>query len=157
MLRLFRERYRCKVGLSDHSGTIFPGLAAVVLGCDVLEVHIVFDRMMPGPDVEASITIAELRQLVRGVRYVESMLAHPVDKDAVASEMQPMRAVFTKSVVAVRDLPAGTTLQPEHLTTRKPGTGIPASQLAGLVGRRLARSVPANMFLDLSDLMEDQE
>jgi len=28
MLGEFRERYGCAVGLSDHSGTIFPGLAA---------------------------------------------------------------------------------------------------------------------------------
>ncbi|MDO8753626.1 MAG: N-acetylneuraminate synthase family protein, partial [Anaerolineales bacterium] len=31
-----RERYGCAVGLSDHSGTIYPGLAAVTLGIEVL-------------------------------------------------------------------------------------------------------------------------
>ena len=32
LISLFRERYDCSVGLSDHSGTIYPGLAAVTTG-----------------------------------------------------------------------------------------------------------------------------
>ena len=38
------ERYGCEVGLSDHSGTIYAGLAAATLGTEVLEVHITFNR-----------------------------------------------------------------------------------------------------------------
>ena len=32
MLAVFRDRYDCPVGLSDHSGTIYPSLAAIALG-----------------------------------------------------------------------------------------------------------------------------
>src|SRR5581483_6447391 len=39
MLQVFRRRFACGVGLSDHSGTIFPGLAAATIGIDALEVH----------------------------------------------------------------------------------------------------------------------
>ena len=34
-LSLFQERYQCPVGLSDHSSTIFPSLAAATLGATV--------------------------------------------------------------------------------------------------------------------------
>ena len=44
------ERYRCAAGLSDHSGTIFPSLAAVALGARALEVHVTLSREMFGPD-----------------------------------------------------------------------------------------------------------
>src|SRR5436309_2202786 len=47
----FRARYGCAIGLSDHSGTIYPGLAAATLGIEVLEVHVAFSREMFGPDV----------------------------------------------------------------------------------------------------------
>ena len=63
-----RERYGCAVGLSDHSGTIYPGLAAVTLGIEVLELHVAFSREMFGPDVPASVTMGELNQLVEGIR-----------------------------------------------------------------------------------------
>jgi len=66
MILFFRERYKCAVGLSDHSGSIYPGLAAATLGIEVLEVHVTLSREMFGPDVSASVTTEELRQLVEG-------------------------------------------------------------------------------------------
>lgn len=154
LLSFFRERYRCAAGLSDHSGKIFAGLAAAALGAGALEVHITFSRECFGPDVPASLTIAELCQLVEGVRFIEKALAHPVDKDRAAAEMEPLRGIFTKSVVARADLPAGTVLQSSHLTLKKPGTGIPAGRLPELLGRRLQRPVAANQFLEEADFYE---
>lgn len=148
----FRSRYACPVGLSDHSGTIFPGLAAVALGCDILEVHLTLSREMTGPDVTSSLTPAELGQLVSGVRCIERMLASPVNKDRLAAELAPIRAIFTKSVALRADLPAGTILSLEHLTTKKPATGIPSARLSELVGRRLKRDVTADRLLAESDL-----
>ena len=34
MIPFFRERYACFVGLSDHSGTIYPGIAAATIGAE---------------------------------------------------------------------------------------------------------------------------
>lgn len=80
-------------GLSDHSGTIYPGLAAVSLGADILEVHVCFNRQQWGFDVESSITIDELARLVEGVRFIEKA-KQPVDKDKLAEKLAPMRALF---------------------------------------------------------------
>jgi len=152
LLPFFRERYGCPVGLSDHSGTIFAGLAATALGCDVLEVHVTLSREMFGPDVPASVTTAELRRLVEGVRFVERMRASPVDKDAAAGDVAAMRQLFTKSVVARVDLVAGTVIHMEHLSFKKPGTGIPAERIESVLGRPLRRDVARDHLLTWEDL-----
>jgi N,N'-diacetyllegionaminate synthase len=152
MIPFFRKRYNCAVGLSDHSATIFPGLAAAILGADVLEVHVTLSREMFGPDVCASVTTSELQQLIEGVRFMEKALANPVDKDRLAEEAKPLRQLFTKSVVAGRDLPVGTVLQEEHLRLKKPGTGIPASRLAQLLGAKLVRDKKGDELISESDL-----
>lgn len=149
-----RQRYdgRCAVGLSDHSGTIYPGLAAATLGAEVLEVHVALSREMFGPDVPASVTTGELKQLVDGIRFIEQMLAHPLDKDAASAEVAPMRRLFTKSVVARMEIPAGTVLREEHLAAKKPGTGIPAAELPALVGARTTRALAPDELLSYADL-----
>ena len=147
-----RLRYGCAAGLSDHSGTIFPGLAAATLGIELIEVHVTLSREMFGPDVAVSLTTAELAQLVAGIRFIERMRAHPVDKTAVSADAAPLREIFMKSVAARADLPAGTRLAPEHLTAKKPGTGIPARELPGLLGRRLRRAVARDALLAPEDL-----
>jgi N-acetylneuraminate synthase len=148
----FRRRYDCAVGLSDHSAVIFPGLAAATLGIQVLEVHVTLNRRMFGPDVIASLTPEELSQLVAGVKYIEKMRSHPVDKSAPADAVAPLRGIFMKSVVAAKDLEAGTLLADEHLTTKKPGSGIPAARLPSLIGRRLRRSISRDALLNEDDL-----
>jgi N-acetylneuraminate synthase len=142
-----RERYRCPVGLSDHSGTIYASLAAVALGANLLEVHVVFSRECFGPDVNASITTAELAQLVEGVRFIERSLANRVDKEQIAGQMHELKAMFGKSVVAARDLAKGHKLERADLALKKPGTGIPAARLNDVVGRRLSKGVSADTLL----------
>lgn len=154
LIPFYQARYDCPAGLSDHSGTIYPGLAAVVLGAQMVEVHVTFSREMFGPDVSSSVTTAELRQLVEGIRFVERMKASPVDKDRLAEEAQPLRLMFMKSIVAREDLAAGTILEEQHVDAKKPGTGIPANELPRVVGKRLRRSVSRDEMILPQDLDE---
>jgi N,N'-diacetyllegionaminate synthase len=149
MIPVFMERYGCPVGLSDHSGTIYPGLAAATMGIRVLEVHVTLSREMFGPDVVASVTTGELATLVEGIRWIERMRAAPVDKDLAAESMVPLRRVFTKSLVASRSIPAGTVLDRSMLALKKPGTGMPASKLPDVIGRRARTGLePDDLILE---------
>ena len=152
MIEQLRTRYGCSVGLSDHSGTIFAGLAACTLGIDFLEVHLTLSRDMFGPDVPVSLTPSELAKLVEGVRFIERAKANPVDKDAIAASLNDTRSVFTKRLVAARYLEAGTRLQRSDLLMKKAGSGVPATRIAEVVGRLLVRPVPADMGLGEDDL-----
>lgn len=152
VLAQLSARYGCPVGLSDHSGTVYAGLAAATLGAQLIEVHVVFSRECFGPDVVASVTTAELRQLVKGVRFIERALSHPVDKEMMAESLGEMRRVFGKSAVAARDLPAGHRLAAADIVFKKPGTGIPSARFTTLIGRVLRRPVPADTLLAESDL-----
>jgi len=148
-----RERYEIPVGLSDHTGKFYSGLAAASLGANMIEVHVTLSREMFGTSVEASLTTHQLAHLVEGVRFTESMLNSPVDKDEMAKKKAHLRPVFFRSVVAKEALKAGTHLEKAQLTTKKPGTGISAELLNDLVGRELAADVAADQLLREEDLV----
>jgi len=78
VMRELRE-FGCHVGMSDHSGTIYPSLIALHEGASVIEVHVVLDRRMHGFDCSSSVTPAELKQIVKGARFIPRMDA--VDKN----------------------------------------------------------------------------
>ncbi len=146
-----RQRYDTPVGLSDHTGAIYSGLAATALGANMVEVHVTLSREMPGTSVSASLTTSELKQLAEGIRAINAMLANPVDKDAIAADKAHLRPVFFRSVVAKVDLPKGTEVTKAQLTTKKPGSGISAEKLNELVGKTLARDVVADQLLSPED------
>jgi N-acetylneuraminate synthase len=144
LLAEYRARYGCPVGLSDHSGVIYGGLAAATFGANIIEIHAVLSRECFGPDVTSSITIAELRQLVDGVRFIEKAVASPVSKDAVATELSAVRTIFGKSLVASRDLASGHVLMESDIRCKKPGTGIPPFRMQEVLGKRLRVDVRAD-------------
>ena len=152
MLQVFKDRYACCVGLSDHSGTIYPGLAGATLGIQALEVHVALSRQMFGPDVPASVTTTELKQLVEGIRFIEKMRANPVDKDEAAAALKPLRELFTKSLFYKTNLPAGSILTRDNLSSKKPGTGIPAGQIETVLGKKVLKDVTADAFVSKNDL-----
>jgi N-acetylneuraminate synthase len=148
-----RTKHGCAVGISDHSGTIYPSLAAVAAHhAQLVEVHLTFSRDMFGPDVVASVTTDELKQIVQGVRFIERMSASPVNKAESDPQLQRMREIFLKSVVPLRDMVKGTVLTAAELGLKKPGTGIPAARLAEVVGRTLSQDVVRDRPLQWDDL-----
>lgn len=148
-----KAKHGCAVGLSDHSGTIYPALAAVAAhGAQLIEVHLTLSRDMFGPDVAASVTPGEMKQLAEGVRFIEKMKASPVSKAEVDAGLKPMRGIFFKSVVALADLAKGTVLKEAQLGLKKPGTGIPAARLPEVIGRTLKRAVARDEPLQWDDL-----
>jgi N-acetylneuraminate synthase len=153
VLAELRDRYGVDVGLSDHSGTVYPSLAAVALGATVVEAHIVFDRRMFGPDAVSSLTVDEFATLVKGVRFLEAVLANPLDKRSAAHSSPDVKKMFGKSLSVIRDIPAGDTLAFEDLESRKPaGEGIPAREFRRVVGARATRGLSAGAFIQEADL-----
>lgn len=152
----FRQRWGCPVGLSDHSGTIFPSLAAVTLGADIVELHVTLSRRMFGPDVPASLTVEELALVKEGMTHIDQMRRHPVDKDLVAAGMEEMRRLFTRSLVARTNLPRGHVLDRRDLLAKKPGSGIPPSSISSVLGCRLTVDLAADQLL-AHEMLEQAE
>ncbi len=148
----FRKRYDCAVGLSDHSGNIYPGLAAMAKGIDILEVHAVFDKRLFGPDVKASLTIEEIKILVNARDSFNIMDKNPLDKDEISKRLSDIRDNFTKSIAPVRSLVAGTILTEDMLTLKKPGTGIPVEEKSKIIGKTLICDVSADHLLQWKDI-----
>lgn len=141
MIQDYRRRYNIPVGFSDHSGKIATGIAAYVLGACSVEVHVTFNRQDSGPDIAASLTVNEFAQMVESIRFLEHAIAAPVVKDQEAEEMSEMRLLFTKSIVASRDLKAGVIVKASDIALKKPGTGMPAGELESILGRILKRNL----------------
>ncbi len=156
-----RNTYAGPVGYSDHTQGVGTGAIAIGLGACVLEKHLTYNTRAAGPDHAASLAPDAFAQYVRlardaatackddtraaefsGIKPVKRVL--PIEED--------VRRVSRQSVTTTRAMPAGHTLTPSDLTVKRPGTGVPACELAHLSGRTLASSIPADMPICWKDL-----
>ena len=138
--------FRAPVGYSDHSEGIEIALAAVALGACVVEKHYTTDRRLPGPDHRASLEPAELATMIRSIRTVEAALGDG-RKIPTAGEVSTAAAA-RKSLVIARDIAAGEILTDEHVVAKRPGTGLPPSYRAQLVGRTARIALREGTLLD---------
>jgi sialic acid synthase SpsE len=146
------ECFDVPVGYSDHTNDLMTGAYAVAAGACVLEKHFTYDRNAAGPDHAASFEAPAFAQYVANARRAAAMMG--VRCKTVGKVEQEVRMLSRQSVCLVRDLPAGHVLTAEDLTVKRPGTGIPAAELAAVVGQRLARPVRGNDLLTRDDLSQ---
>lgn len=138
------------VGYSDHTLGIEVSLAAVALGATVIEKHFTLDRSLPGPDHQASLDPAQLAELVRATRALESALGNGV-KQPTPNEL-PVRALVRRSAFTRRALSAHSLINADNVCFLRPGDGIGPEHWEELKGRETARDLPAGHRLSWQDL-----
>lgn len=147
-----KERYAVPIGLSDHSAKISTGIAAVVLGAEILEFHVVFHRDTFGPDAGASLTFEETKQLVQAVNDIHLAQQNPINKNN-NDAFKELKSIFEKSLAINKDLPIGHVLTFEDLESKKPkGFGISAQKFNEVIGRKLNNDKSKWDFLNDEDL-----
>ena len=141
-------------GYSGHERGISVTIAAVALGAQIVERHITLDRTMEGPDHAASLEPSEFTALVNGIRETEAAMGvASVDGERPLSQGELInRENLAKSLVASRDIAAGTILRDTDVIVRSPGQGLSPIHLPKLVGRRLARSMKMDDYFYVSDV-----
>ena len=122
------------VGLSDHTPGISVPPAAVALGAKLIEKHYTTDKNLPlSPDHHLSVDPPEMRQMVDHIRQVEAALG---DGRKYVLEAEAATYKYDKrSLVATKDIPAGTVITADMLTRKRPGTGIKPKFLDTVIGR----------------------
>ncbi|MDX3967601.1 MAG: N-acetylneuraminate synthase family protein [Bradyrhizobium sp.] len=142
------------VGYSGHERGIAVSTAAVALGAVVIERHITLDREMEGPDHAASLEPEEFKALVSGIREVEAARGEKLAERALSQGELINRENLAKSLVAARDLPAGTMISESDIAVKSPGQGLSPLKMPALLGRRLTRTMAADDYFFQSDLDE---
>ena len=139
------RRFNVVPGLSDHTLGTTASVVAVSLGACVIEKHFTFSRADKGPDSEFSLEPEELTRLCQETYDAWQALGQ------ASFERQPVEAankVFRRSIYFVRDLPAGSVVEPQDIRRIRPGMGLAPKYFETLLGKRLKvavqRGTPTN-------------
>jgi N-acetylneuraminate synthase len=141
------------VGYSGHERGIAVSLAAVAMGACVIERHFTMNRNMEGPDHAASLEFEEFKNLIQGIREIESSLGTAVSRTVSQGEMIN-RENLGKSLVAARSLKQGAVITADDVKVLSPGQGLSPLHYEKLLGKILSRDMDAEDFFYASDLTE---
>jgi N,N'-diacetyllegionaminate synthase len=139
-----QSEFGCKVGYSDHSESMLAACVAVTLGATMIERHVTYDCDADGPDHRSSLDLSQFSNYVASIRETECLLGRS-DKEPAIREHETS-VVARKSIVAARNLSAGTVISADMLAYKRPGSGLSPSMYKELIGRTL-----------ITDLSKDEQ
>ncbi|MBI4263017.1 MAG: N-acetylneuraminate synthase family protein [Acidobacteria bacterium] len=153
VIATYREQFPdAVIGFSSHDNGIAMPLAAYMLGARIVEKHFTLNRAMKGTDHAFSLEPLGLRKMVRDLERTYKALGDGVKK-VYESEKAPI-VKMGKSLVIVRDLPAGHVLGPGDVVMKSPGGGLPPYELERVLGRVTLRELYEDDFLSYDVLAE---
>ncbi len=132
------KKFRCPVGISDHSPGIVVPITSVALGASIIEKHIIISRAEGGPDAAFSLEPKEFEELVRSVRDAEKTIGRP---SYGLGTKESENAIFRKSLFAVEDIKKGEKLTAENVRSIRPGHGLEPKYFRKIMGKKAVQSI----------------
>lgn len=140
------KRFKCPVGLSDHTLGISVPIAAVTIGAKIIEKHFILDRKLGGPDAAFSVEPEEFKQMVKSVREVEKALGEVSYK--LTEGMKKSRE-HSRSLFVVKDIKKGEVFTKENIKSIRPGYGLSPKYLRNVLGKKARKDIKRGTPLNI--------
>jgi len=145
-----KEKFDQEVGYSDHSLGDEASLAAVAKGAKIIEKHVTISRKFNGPDHKSSMTILELKNLVKKIRILELILGSR--RKNFSKDEKNVQKVARKSLVSARELKKNTIIKKSDILFKRPGTGISPNDFNKIIGKKIKRTIKNNRLIMLKNI-----
>lgn len=137
------------LGYSDHCRPDADAdvvKTAYVLGAKVVEKHFTLDKSLAGNDHYHAMDPDDARRILKGVSFIDELLGQgdlgPSETEAAA------RRNARRSIVAAVDIDKDAVITREMLTFKRPGIGVPPSEIDNVIGKVALRDIPADTIID---------
>ena len=156
-LNKLKTLFELPVGYQDHCDAdskmaYWLPAASIGIGIDIIEKHITHDRKLKGIDHESALNPNEFDKFVQMIHNLDEAMGNPLPKPFSDPEIK-YREFQKKSIVASRNLSAGTKLTYDDLTfMRAEILGLPPDNISHIKGKRIRRNIDAFKPILIKDI-----
>jgi sialic acid synthase len=139
-----------QVGLSDHFNGILSGPLGALLGAEVFEKHVTFNRAQKGSDHSFALELEGFRKFARDIRRAPEMLG---DGEYTTRGEEPVFQKLGKSCCARAAIEAGEVFSIDNLTgVIDIEQHLPVRESSQLIGRPSSRKYAKGELIDAKEL-----
>jgi len=147
-ISFLRNRYKCLVGLSDHSKGMIAPIVSVSYGACLIEKHFITSKKIKSPDKDFSILPKELSELcqisqktflAKGDGSVKNNLA---EKESIK---------YRRSIYVINNIKKNEKLTSKNIKRIRPGYGLPPKFYEKLLGKKASKNLFAGKPLQKDD------
>ena len=120
-IKVLKDKFKCRVGLSDHSKNDKIAIASIAAGAEVVEKHIALDNQKKGLDIEFSLKGKEIKKFKSSIDEVYKLLGK---KYFYRSKSEDSNKVFRRSIFVVKNILKGEKFTKYNIRRIRPGYGV---------------------------------
>jgi pseudaminic acid synthase len=137
-IKLLKKKFKCEIGLSDHTLGNTSAILSIALGAKVIEKHFTFDRSEGGPDAEFSMEPHELKDLSENISLAHKAIGVGSFEMKSAEESN---IKFRRSIYVVNDIKKGDVFTKENIRRIRPGYGLEPKDYEKIIGLKAKRDL----------------
>ena len=110
VIKIFKKKFKCKVGYSDHTLGKASSIIAAYLGVDYIEKHFTSSTKLYGSDAKFSMEPDQFKNFCKEIKNAYIIQKNNVNKNDI-KKYKNMKKVFEKSIVAKKFIPRGNSIK----------------------------------------------
>ena len=120
-IKILKDKFKCRVGISDHSTDNRVAIAAIASGAEVIEKHIALDNQKKGFDIDFSLKGKEIKQLRDDIDVAFKLLGK---NSFFRNKSENKSKIFRRSIFTTKNIKKGEKFTKDNIRVIRPGYGL---------------------------------
>ena len=148
-IKILKEKFNCRVGLSDHSLDNKIAFASIAAGAEVIEKHIALDGQKRGLDIKFSLKGKKIKEFRENINDVYSAMGK---KKFYRNPSENKSKIFRRSIFVVNDIKRGEKLTKKNIRRIRPGYGLEPKFFDEVLGKKTKKNLYAGNPLKIQQI-----
>jgi len=137
-IKILKDRYKCKVGFSDHSNDTSVVACAIASGAEVIEKHIALEGQKKGPDIAFSLKGKQVKEYINVIRKTSKLLGKNY---FFRTKLEFKNKIFRRSIYATKNIKKGEKFTQDNIKVIRPGYGLEPVYYEKLINKKSPISI----------------
>ena len=120
-IKILKDKFKCKVGISDHSKDNRVAIASIASGAEVIEKHIALDNQKKGFDIDFSLKGKEIKKLRDDIDVACKLMGKSF---FFRNKSENKSKIFRRSIFTTKDIKKGEKFSKDNIRVIRPGYGL---------------------------------
>ena len=120
-IKIIQDKFKCRVGISDHSNDDKVAELAIASGADIVEKHIALKGQKKGLDIKFSLKENKIKNFKNKINLAYRLLGK---KYFYRSSNEKKNLKFRRSIFAIKNINIGEKFTRKNIKSLRPGNGL---------------------------------
>ena len=137
-IKILKKKFKCKVGISDHSTDNRVAIASIASGAEVIEKHIALDNQKKGFDIDFSLKGKEIKKLRDDIDVAFKLLGK---NTFFRNKSENKSKIFRRSIFTTKDIKKGEKFTKDNIRVVRPGHGLPPKYYNKILNKKSSLNI----------------